>query len=155
MNSPMKGIRSLAHGLALLLALFGPSAGLSAQEPRCCDAVPEGETGVLVDAGPVPVNLEEIGDSLRSWIPASVGEPDASASATIWMQVSLSGVVLDTRIDTGSGSESMDAVFRRAAAALRFAPAVLDGSPVAVWIRLPFTMQVRQRRTTRALLGHD
>ena len=135
-----EGLRRL--GLALFMAPT-VSSGVLAQDPACCVLVPDGVTGVRVDQAPVPTNLKEVADSLEANRPGAV-DGASTETAVVWLHVGTGGSVLETRIDTGTGSEPIDAMFLRVAAVLRFSPALRDGEPVEVWIRIPFTVQERR-----------
>ncbi len=118
------------------------AVGTAAQDPECCVMAPDGVGGVRVDEAPIPTNLREIADSLQANRPPALDGASSTRTAVVWVHVGADGSVLETRIDSGSGSPAIDATFRRIASVLRFSPAMLANSPIAVWIRLPFTIQV-------------
>ena len=68
---------------------------------------------------------------------------DADIAASIWLLVRTDGRVEATAIHASSGDQSFDAAAARAARALLFAPALLDGRPTPVWVLREISLLMR------------
>lgn len=95
------------------------------------------------DLAPVISNAEEINSRLADAYEASAVY---GHSRTVHVCVHLpSGLVNDARIRLTSGNPALDSLTIEIARDLRFSPAMLGGSPVTVWISLPFLFNARPR----------
>ena len=129
--------RRYLPALVALLALAPAVLQAQEEEEGCCLLVPEGETGIRVDEAPVPVNGDQIQAAMQQVADDGMDRQWEGRRALVWVNVSESGGVRDTRISRSSGDSALDRALLAAVAVARFRPAVLDDEPVAVWVEIP------------------
>ena len=122
-----------------------PPAQAAPQEIRPQDTA-------AIQAGPVPTpmtvrpeitNTNEVVQALMREYPTSLRDAGIGGRVVVWFYISETGQVLDARRSQSSGQAQLDAAALRVADVLRFTPALNGQEPVAVWIEVPITFQVR------------
>ena len=63
--------------------------------------------------------------------------------ARVWLHIDEKGNVTDVRIGVSSGHSKLDRIALRVARCGRFAPALNNGLPVAIWIQVPIEFRAR------------
>jgi TonB family protein len=124
----------LVGALSFLIATAGP---LDAQLDGCCVKVPEGETGLRVDVGPRPTNVDTVLEALEQVAEDGKHRGWPGRRGLVWIHISERGGVLETRVSRSTGDAALDRQLLAAAALFRFQPARLGDEEVRVWIELP------------------
>lgn len=103
-----------------------------------------GEPGFTpYEVAPDVMNAAEVREALVREYPPVLRDAGVGGTAQVHLYITARGRVASVRIDRSSGHEALDDAALRVAEVVRFSPALRDGEPVAVWISLPFTFQVR------------
>ncbi len=92
------------------------------------------------------LNPGEVVQAMARSYPPLLREAGIGGTVRIHFLVGVDGTVRDTRLQEGSGHAALDRAALEVAGVYRFAPAMNRDDPVAVWISLPVTFQVRQER---------
>ena len=80
---------------------------------------------------------------MESQYPPLLRDAGVGGTTTVWIFVDDAGSATDLRIDTSSGHQALDDAALRVARAMKFSPALDKETPVAAWIAMPITFQVR------------
>jgi TonB family protein len=107
--------------------------------------VPEGETGLRVDAPPRPTNVDTVLDALEQVAEDGKHRGWPGRTGLVWIHISERGGVIETRVSRSSGDAALDRQLLAAAALFRFRPARLDDEAVRVWIELPMPVGAGRR----------
>jgi TonB family protein len=87
-------------------------------------------------------NAAEIRSIIEATYPPVLRDAGIGGTAVFWIHVNPEGNVTDTRLRTSSGRFELDEAAKGVMRRLRFAPALNQGEPVAVWIQLPVRYEV-------------
>jgi TonB family protein len=123
--------------LGFALVLLCAAVPAEAQLGNCCVKVPEGETGLRVDAAPRPTNVDAVLEALEQVAEDGKHRGWPGRTGLVWIHISERGGVIETRVSRSSGDAALDRQLLAAAALFRFRPAELDEEAVRVWIELP------------------
>jgi len=115
-----------------------------AGDGSCDPGVPPHEHGLFPrlahvesDVAPRLMNGDEVRSLLGQLYPDSLKLKGVGGRVVLWVRVSESGTVIETKTQTPSGNDVLDEAAKEIAAAMRFAPAENEGDPVSVWIAQP------------------
>jgi TonB family protein len=143
---------SLALSLAFLVAceMPTPTEIQPARSLRPAEApvqpVRDNETGAIFTpytVAPDIVNRLDVQKALEAEYPDDLREAGVGGTANVWLFVDETGIVTDTRIQRSSGNPKLDTAALKVAGLMRFTPARNKEEPVAVWIAIPLTFQIR------------
>ena len=75
--------------------------------------------------------------------PGPLRDAGIGGRVVVWFYISETGQSLHNRVSQSSGQEQLDEAALRVATIMRFDPALDRSGPVAVWVEIPITFQVR------------
>ncbi len=99
---------------------------------------------VSFTVAPTPRNRDGVVRAMERAYPSLLCEAGIGGTVEVFLLIDEEGAVVDARIDQGSGHAALDAVALDVAYVYRFTPALNRDRPVAVWVSVPVTFQVRQ-----------
>jgi len=111
--------------------------------PEDRTAIQSGPSLMPMTIRPEIRNRTEVQGALMREYPVTLRDSGIGGTVVLWLYLSDEGVVLDRRLSRSSGQAQLDEAALRVATTLRFTPAVRRTEPVAVWIEVPITFQVR------------
>jgi TonB family protein len=89
---------------------------------------------VPFDTPPRLENFQDVQQALRAEYPASLRAAGVGGRVELWLYVIAEGTVANSQIKTSSGERALDDAAIEVAEHMRFAPAVYEESPTAVWV---------------------
>jgi len=111
--------------------------------PEDRTAIQSGPSFMPMTLRPEIRNRTGVQGALMREYPVTLRDSGIGGTVVLWLYLSDEGVVLDRRLSRSSGQAQLDEAALRVATTLRFTPAVRRTEPVAVWIEVPITFQVR------------
>jgi len=91
---------------------------------------------------PSILNREEIVEAMGKEYPEILRAAGIGGQVVVWLFISETGQVLDSRVSQTSGYAQLDEAALNVASVYRFSPALNRDQAVQVWIQLPMTFQV-------------
>ncbi|MFC1662342.1 energy transducer TonB, partial [Gemmatimonadota bacterium] len=92
---------------------------------------------------PDVTNREEVVAAFEREYPPLLRDAGIGGQVLVWLFIDETGTVQRLQVAESSGHEALDDAALRVAGVAEFTPAENEGSPVPVWISLPFTFRVR------------
>ncbi len=111
--------------------------------PEDRTAIQSGPSFMPMTLRPEIRNRTGVQGALMREYPVTLRDSGIGGTVVLWLYLSDEGVVLDRRLSRSSGQAQLDEAALRVATTLRFTPAKNGTEPVAVWIEVPITFQVR------------
>ena len=111
--------------------------------PEDRTAIQSGPSFMPMTLRPEIRNRTGVHGALMREYPVTLRDSGIGGTVVLWLYLSDEGVVLDRRLSRSSGQAQLDEAALRVATTLRFTPAKNGTEPVAVWIEVPITFQVR------------
>ncbi|MGD8360417.1 MAG: TonB family protein [Gemmatimonadota bacterium] len=91
-------------------------------------------------------NRDEVARVLEREYPPLVRDAGIGGTVNVWFFIDETGRVRKVQVNESSGHKALDEAALRVAAAIEFTPALNRGTAVPVWISLPITFSVADRR---------
>ena len=113
-------------------------------EPPPLEVVLEGPVRTPYQVAPRLLNRADLLGALVAAYPADLRDAEVEGTPRIWLLVDPQGRVLSRRLHESSGQAELDVAALVAAQVPRFAPALLRGRPVYVWISVPFPFKLER-----------
>jgi len=88
---------------------------------------------------PQLLNPEEVRRALADAYPDDLGDEGVTGETMLWLYVTTEGRVSDLRVDRSSASTALDRAAMSVADVMRYAPALNEDEPVAVWVKMPLS----------------
>ena len=107
--------------------------------PRDMNELREGPAFTRFTTAPDITNRSEVQSALVGEYPPLLRDAGIGGTIKVWFLLDEEGVVQQTRVNSTSGHEPLDAAALRVAEVFRFTPALEDGKAVPVWIALDIT----------------
>ena len=128
-----------------LLAGLLIAAQAASQEirPQDAAAIRAGPVFTPMTVRPEIRNRGEAQQALMANYPGPLRDAGIGGRVVVWFYISETGQSLHNRVSQSSGQEQLDEAALRVATIMRFDPALDRSGPVAVWVEIPITFQVR------------
>jgi len=111
--------------------------------PQDAAAIQAGPVFTPMTVRPEIRNRPGVVAALMTEYPAMLRDAAIEGTVQLWLYISETGQVLDSRVSKSSGRVEFDQAALRVAAVFRFTPAMNRDEPTQVWIQVPITFQVR------------
>ncbi|MEK9506932.1 M56 family metallopeptidase [Gemmatimonadota bacterium Y43] len=151
----LNGDEPVGAWLSVPLAFTPPAARAPAEAdeveisppppPQQAD-IAAGPTFTPYTVAPDLVNRQAIGAALEAAYPPLLRDAGIGGTTRVWFLIDDTGTVQETRVESSSGHERIDAAALEVASQMEFTPALNRDRPVAVWVAFPITFQVRGPR---------
>lgn len=89
-------------------------------------------------------NPDEVSRTLEREYPAILRDAGIGGTAVLVLLVDDQGRVVDARVETSSGHNSLDGAAVSVALMMDFTPALNRDKPLAVWVRIPVSFEVKR-----------
>jgi len=89
------------------------------------------------------LNQGDVIKAMEEQYPADLRTAGVGGRVTVGVLITEEGVVQDVRVDEASGHVELDRAALAVAGQMCFTPAKDGDKPVAVWLAMPITFQVR------------
>lgn len=136
-NATMRHLGTLSA--LLVMGSLALATGVGAQ------AIPDEPSFTPYTDPPRLLNVDEVREALIRAYPARLRDAGIGGRVNVWFYIDDTGTVRRRLLDQGSGNEQLDQAAMSVAEVFRFSAALNREQPVAVWVSLPITFQVRTR----------
>jgi TonB family protein len=122
-----------------------PPAARTAPPPARQPVPPAAQPPAAPPAGGVPrlVNSAEVSLAVARNYPPLLRDAGIGGTVVVYGYIDERGVVVRSQLDSSSGYDALDEAALRIMSVMRFEPPVVDGRPVAVWLRIPVVFTAR------------